>query len=373
MRVPAICLSLLFALASAAPAAEKYLIEFGWDEPSTSFMRTHVTEMEQAPFDGTVYHIEYTKPDGTAGSFMNECWGTRAFTDQELQAAEENLKATHFSKFTQNFLRFNVIPGDLDWFDDYSAVVHNARQAARVASAAGSAGILFDIESYNGQLWRYSKQKRTKEHSWDDYCKQVESRGREVMKAFQDGWHAGGSTRPLVIFQTYGYCLPWQQADGDRNKLKEHGYGLLAPFMDGMYAVAEDGVTLVDGFESAYDYKTDAEFRAARQMVLEKIPSFVPDRERYLRLTSFGLGLWMDYDWRKNGWDANDESKNYFKPAEFGQSVKLALQYTDRYVWVYTEKPQWWTKSGGGPTGMMPAYAEAVARAKSDATASNAK
>lgn len=366
MRLPACCIALLLTIPPAALAKDKYLIEFGWDEPSTSFMKSHAAEMDQSPFDGAVFHIEYTKLDGTPGSFMNECWGTRAFSDEELAAAEDNLKSTKFTNFTQNFLRFNVLPGELDWFDDYAAVIHNARQAARVASAGGAAGILFDIESYNGQLWRYSKQKRTKEHPFSDYAKQAESRGREIMQAFQEGWNAGGSPRPLVVFQTYGYSLPWLQTEGDRTKLVEHGYGLLAPFMDGMYAVIADGVTIVDGFESAYGYKDEPDFKEARDLAFKKLPTFVTDKDKYLKHTSMGMGFWMDYDWRKKGWDEKDPSKNYFTPEAFEQTLRLGLRYADHYVWIYTEKPRWWTESGG-PTGMAAAYSEAVARAKSDA------
>jgi hypothetical protein len=70
----------------------------------------------------------------------------------------------------------------------------------------------------------------------------------------------------------------------------------------------------------------------------------------------------MDYDWRKKGWDEKDASKNYFKPADFERSLKLALQHADRYVWIYTEKPRWWTPNGG-PTAIAPAYVNAVRRA----------
>ena len=198
------------------------------------------------------------------------------------------------------------------------------------------------------------------------YAAQAESRGAEVMRAFQEGWKAGGSARPLVVFQTYGYSLPRQQSGGDRVKLAAQEYGLLAPFMDGMYAVADNGVTIVDGFEFAYAYKDEAAFKDARELVFNKVPAFVADKAKYMKHTSLGIGLWMDYDWRKYGWDEKDESKNFFKPAEFEQSLKLALQHADRYVWVYTEKPKWWTPAGNGATGMAPAYSDAIRRAKMD-------
>lgn len=356
----------LLALLLAAPAmaADKYLIEFGWDEPTTAFMRSHVVEMEKTPFDGTVYHLEARNPDGSPSSFMNLCWGKRAFTQADLQPAEDNLRATRFTTFAHNFLRFNVCPADLDWFDDYSAVMNNARLAARIAAATGAAGILFDVEQYNAPLWEYPKQKLAGTKSFADYSAQAESKGADLVRAFQEGWAAGGSKRPLVIFQTYGYSLPRQEAEGSRARLDKISYGLLAPFMDGMLGAASPSTQIVDGFEFSYSYKSPSQFADARDLVFKKLPDFVKDKSRYLQHTSLSFGLWMDYDWRNKGWDESDPSKNFFTPAQFESSLKQAVQAADRYVWIYTEKPQWWTPAGAGAAHLPAAYVEAVRHAK---------
>jgi len=48
--------AILFLITPAgAKAAEKKLIEFGWDEPDMAFMREHAAEMECSPFDGCVF------------------------------------------------------------------------------------------------------------------------------------------------------------------------------------------------------------------------------------------------------------------------------------------------------------------------------
>jgi len=65
-------------MAVAAPAAEgpgKKLIEFGWDEPNPAFMKAHLAEMERTPFDGCVFHVNYSKAGGGTGSFTWKCWG----------------------------------------------------------------------------------------------------------------------------------------------------------------------------------------------------------------------------------------------------------------------------------------------------------
>src|SRR5207237_9718993 len=123
--------------ASFASAGPTKLIELGWDEPDTAFMRQHIAEMEKRPFDGTVFEIAAGKL-----RFINEAWGTRKFTEAELAQSLEDLKATNFRRFTENFLRFDVTPGDIDWFDDFGAIIEDARIAAKIARAGKARGIL---------------------------------------------------------------------------------------------------------------------------------------------------------------------------------------------------------------------------------------
>src|SRR5437899_4079998 len=117
------------SLNAADSAPTKKLIEFGWDEPDTAFMRQHIAEMEKTPFDGCVFHVNYVnlKPKTGGGSLTWDSWDTRSFAAEEVQAALDDLKATKFTRFTDNFLRFNTSPGKIDWFDDFSAVVNNAK------------------------------------------------------------------------------------------------------------------------------------------------------------------------------------------------------------------------------------------------------
>jgi hypothetical protein len=246
----------LASLASAAAVnpPEKKLIEFGWDEPDPAFMREHAAEMEQSPFDGCVFHIDAKKPGGSKSRFTWEAWGTRAFTEEELQPALNDLQAVTFRRFTHNFLRLNTAPAKLDWFDDYSAVLTNCHLAAWVAREGKCKGLLFDIEQYEGPLFDYRKQKDAKEKGWERYATQVRRRGREVMEAFQQGYP------DLTVFFTFGYSLPWMESYAGKGSLADCHYGLLAPFLDGMVEAAKGQTRLVDGNESAYGYKESSRF-----------------------------------------------------------------------------------------------------------------
>ena len=66
--------------AAAAGAPAKKLIEFGWDEPDTSFLRGHLEELERTPFDGCVFHVDGAAPPGSPENFTWLGWGRRGFT-----------------------------------------------------------------------------------------------------------------------------------------------------------------------------------------------------------------------------------------------------------------------------------------------------
>ena len=351
MRIVA-CLLILCSVASAQTtrSTSKKLIEFGWDEPDTAFMRKHIAKMERMPFDGCVFTL--------TSDFLGQGWGNRAFAAAELQKAIDDLTATTFKTFTHNFLRFDVTPGDVDWFDDFAGIVSNAKLAATIAKKGKAAGILFDIEQYAAPLWNYAKQRDAKSKSFDQYAEQAKRRGREVMTAFQQGYP------DLTVFLTFGYTLPLVQGAKDKSKLAGVEYGLLAPFLDGMLEVARGKAKIVDGFEISYAWKQMSEFDDGLKMMREGVLPIVADADKYRAHMSAGFGVWMDQDWRKNGWDVNDATKNYFTPQQFQASVKKALATADEYVWIYTEKPKWWAPPNGESELLPQPYVEAVRAAK---------
>jgi len=342
----------------AKDATPRKLIEFGWDEPDTAFMRAHIAEMEKTPFDGCVFHARCIGADGKPANMLWDDWGKRAYAEAEIKPAIGDLKATPFHRFTDNFLRFNVSPGDVDWFDDYSAIVNNAELAARIAREGHCAGILFDTEQYDHRPFDYRAQRDTGKKSWDEYARQVRQRGREVMNAFQKGYP--GIKLPL----TFSFSLPYQETRGDASKLPNARYGLLVPFLNGMLDAANDNVQIIDGFESSYGYKDITRFDTASDLMRDRVKSFVDDKQKYPKVCKVGFGVWIDEDWRKTGWNVEDVSKNFYSPDALEKTVRKALETSDEYVWIYTEQPRWWSDAGGSVK-LPAAYEQAIRKAKS--------
>ena len=346
--------------ASAGAGDRRSLIEFGWDEPDTRFLREHLAEMEKTPFDGCVYHVDAHPAGAAPASLTWQGWGRRRFSAEEVAEARADLIAVAGSpsRFRRNFLRFNTTPADLDWFDDYSAVIANARLAAELARSGGGPGLLLDTEAYEGKLFDYRKQRETSKRPWTEYAAQARRRGREVMAAMQDGYPG------LTVFLTFGYTLPWKQSEQGRKPMSECPDGLLVPFLDGMVSAARGSTRMVDGHELSYGYRDRSAFVEARRAITRDAAALADDPAAHARVISAGFGLWLDHDWRKNGWHVDDPSKNDFTPAGFERSLRSALELSDEYVWIYTETPRWWSVRGG-PVALPPAYPEAIRRARS--------
>ena len=235
--------------------ADKKVLVWGNGQTNTSYMRQNVEAMDKSPFDGVIFEAMAATASGPV-SFSGKFWGARRFTEDELKPVVDDLKATHFTRLTDNFLRINVTPGDVDWFDpEFDSVIANAKLVAKVASASGVRGILLDPEMYTQPVWVYGGQKYHAERSYEAYCKQVRLRGRQFMEAIQSEW------KEPLIFLTYA----WTQVAMDPAPMTEmKGYGLLPSFLDGWLDVAKPGTTIVDGFEQSYTYRDDEQFAQAR-------------------------------------------------------------------------------------------------------------
>jgi hypothetical protein len=336
-----------------AGSPAKKLIEFGWDEPDTSFLRRQRAQLEATPFDGCVFHVTAHSAGGKTASFTWHSWGRRSFSADELKLARADLESIGDSRFRENLLRFNVTPAEIDWFDDHDAVVNNARLAAELARAGRCRGILLDTEQYEGKLFDYSRQRDAKRRTWSEYAAQAQRRGREVMTAFLDGFPG------LTVFLTFGHSLPWKQSSAGKKPLSECPDGLLVPFLDGMIDAVRPPARLVDGHEMSYGYRGADAFIRAHRTIKHDAAAVAADRSAYERTVSAGFGLWLDYDWRSRGWNTANVESNHFSPGRFETSLRAAVEQSDEFVWIYTEKPRWWSEAGKA-IDLPPAYVETV-------------
>lgn len=331
----------LVACLGARGVSAKALIESGFDEPDPAFMRAHVAQMEAQPFDGVVYHVG---PDrggdarGLSGAFTWQAWGTRRWTDADLAADLRDLQAIRWTRFRHNFLRVNVTPG-VDWYDDNSAVLANLTLAASVAKRAGSRGVCLDTETYDRWLFSYPRQKLRSRRSFADYQAQVRRRGAEVMRALEQGYPG------LTVFLTLTGTWADIERRGDRIPFATGKYGLLPAFVDGMVSAASPQAKIVDGMEASYPVRKPSDLDSyfdAHEIIL----STASDRAKYRRTVSRAIAIWLDFDSSHRPWRSDRMDANYRSPEALRETLADALDRADDYVWIYSEKPRWWTASG---------------------------
>jgi hypothetical protein len=188
----------------------------------------------------------------------------------------------------------DITPGDLDWFEDFAAVTHNAHLASRVAPGPRQGRA--PVEQHQGQVFDYRSQRDAATRSWIARAAQARRHGNELMDAFELGYSG------LTLFFTFGHSLPCVQSEHGKIPLAQASYGLLAPF-----------VLPIVGNRAAYEERVRLAFR-----------------------------LWVDYDWRRVGFDPHAREKNYFTPERWAASVARARVVTDEYVWIYGEQVRWW-------------------------------
>jgi hypothetical protein len=327
----------------------KKLIQWGGDEPDTKYLRLNIERMERFPFDGIIFHAAGDHNENLCW----DIWGNRRFVPSQFQISLDDLKATHFRRFTDRFLRVNVTPGKVDWFDDaaWKIVAQNFGVAARLAREGGCRGIMFDSEQYQAWLFDYRRQSQRGKKSFAEYEAKVRQRGREWMQ------EVAGHYPQITILVTFGYAVT-RPGPGEKDR-SECDYGLWADFLDGMLSACARETQIVDAFENSYGFRRTEQFERAYRLIKDKGAGWTGEKEAYRRHVQAGFGIWMDNDWNRHGWNAVDFSKNYFKPEGFGESVQSALKLTDRYVWIYTEKPRWWTGEK-----LPPAYVHALEAAR---------
>jgi len=328
--------SLLLLVAACAPPRK--LLLFCREIPAPAELRSRVGELERAaPFDGLVLDVPVAGRDRTLAWCV---FGREPVSASDLSAGERDLSATRFRRFTHNFLRVNVMPGDVDWFEaGWSTIAANAGAAAAVAKRAGLRGIVLDTEQYaDARPFDYDRQRDRHSRRFGEYAEQARRRGREMIAAINAAYP------DVTLLVLFGHTLPYRRAGGMPGEaLARDEYGLLAPFLDGVLEAASPQTVYVDAYESSYAYRERTQFARARGLIHEGASRVSRVPEVYRRRVRAGFGLWLDFESDRRGWNTADPSKNYFSPEGFGQVLRAALAETDGYVWVYSEKPDWLT------------------------------
>jgi hypothetical protein len=276
---------------TTATASGSLLIKHGQDIPSPSFLRANAARMDTMPFDGVVL---------TMGSLSSATLGATPISVAQYAANLGTLPT--LTRLRHNFVI--VYAPASAYIGDWSVAASNAANLATAAKAAGFVGIVYDSERYFGGS-----------DNWPTACALTlaecqtgaRARGAQVGAAIRGVWP------DAVILSLYG---PWvsdpsacQNTGGAPCNDVSFANELMGPFVAGLSAV--------DGGE-VYTLRTPSQFAAFHAYQRSLSPS-----------AGFGV---FDSPWLGVPMDE----------ATWTTTLRNALAATDRYVWAYTERHDWW-------------------------------
>jgi hypothetical protein len=334
-----------FSAAQQGPSAKK-LIEYGWDVPTPAFVAEHLRDMEQRPFDGLIMRM----------AVGGQVFTPSKWTEVQLQPDLDALARLEWGQFTDNFLMMYAA-SEVDWFDDgqWEAVVHNVRATARAAKAGHCVGVCFDAEPYGANPWHYEAQARAKDRSFAEYQAQYRLRGAQFMNAVQ-----AEMPEPVVhTFFLFGVVAATQIDDlAEREKrLAQEHYGLYPAFINGMLDAMQPGTVLTDGNEGSYYYQSPLAYYQAYHSIRQRALTMVAPENgaKYRSQVQVAQALYVDYVFGKWPHPTPAEHLTDEERARwFEHNVYYALTTSDRYVWLYSEKMNWW-KDEDLPSGLAEA------------------
>lgn len=325
------------------PTPRKKFIELGWDIPDTRFLREHHRRMEkEGPFDGVIFSVEAATEDGrqvgTQGGWSRDRWKREWF-----KAALDDLKACAFTRYTDNFIRFNATPRRIEWSDDegWGALEEKLRICGWIAREGRARGIAPDFEPYGENQWQYSP---TNGRSFAETAALARKRGAQFARGL-------ASEMPdavvLTLFLNSVVLRAGLADDPDVLLAREH-YGLLPAFFNGILDAAPPGMVIVDGCEGGYYMDSvEAYQRAALDMRSwngSAIALVAPEnRAKYRQQVQAGFGFYLDMF-------LNEEGHTYYRGPLDGSRLKrlsrnlcAARDAADEYVWIYGEQCRWWS------------------------------
>ena len=322
------------------------IISLGNDTPPTEYLRNNIELMEaKGPFDGIDIAIQSEGCDRPGEDkliryriFQNWKWEKEWFK-KDL----ENLKATKFKKFTDNFIRLSTLPGEVSWFDDeaWSTICGNYAIMAWLAKEGGLKGIHFDPENYKpvGKcLFQYDPGNK---HSFEETYAKARERGRQFIKAMTKEYDN------ITIFTVLGsLSIEFLALDNPdpMQFLKSDAYGLSVAFFNGMYDALPAQAKIIDGYErDGYWASTPLDYYKMRYKydVLSKRLLAPENIGKFQTQTSLGVATYLDaYVDETGNWVVKSDTISRLDL--FRRNLTLAVKFSDEYTWIWSEQGKWW-------------------------------
>jgi len=337
-RIAAAAMAIGFAaqmcVAGQFPARKK-LIEYGWDVPVPSFVRAHIRDMEQRPFDGLIMRL----PD------MGNVFTVGKWDEAKFAAALEDLRNIRWGKFTDNFV-IMWSASTMDWFSDadWKTVLHNVGLMTQAAAAGHCKGVCFDAEPYGDNPWAYPL-KAHPDKTFAQCEAQTRKRGAQCIRAI-------GEHMPNAVVHTFFLLSLFRDIESEADParraevLSHNSYALLPAFVNGLLDGIGPKMVITDGNEDSYYYTEACDYYRAYHQVRQSALALVAPENvaKYDTQMQVSQALYVDhvFNLRKGTKLLSAALSPEQRSRWFEQDVYYALTTADEYVWCYSERMSWW-------------------------------
>jgi hypothetical protein len=308
---------------------DKKLIEFGWDYPNVASLKTNYDQRQKTPFDGVFFSFD---------SDIYAAFDTTLFPDSKFKYTD--LTKIEWGKFTDNFL---LVRGaghtGPHWLDDKSweNISQNIKKISKALSLSKSKGIGFDAEYYFKDTtlnpWKY-RPSWYNNLSYKDVGSYVRKRGKQFMQALQ-------AFKPDVKV----FCFWLLGLVNDQNKtnpIEKTSMALYPFFIEGMLEGKNNSSEIIDGNESSYTYQSFVPFISVGENIRKHQSRLISKslQNKYNNI-SIAQAVYLDVLYAKipkfeKGF--NKQTKEQW----LRDNLYYAFKTTDKYVWFYNERIDWW-------------------------------
>lgn len=313
-----------------------FVIKHGWEFPTVSFVAANIRKMEKRPVDGVAIRMD----DKLSEKVMR----TEPVSYEQFAKNLAPLANLNSPTLKHNFIIVFATPAGNIFDDGWDVVAQNFGNLAKAAKEVGVDGIFFDIEEYFGESLVYPTN-CGEDKTVEEARSKMRERGRQIMDAMRAEWS------DVRFLSTHG---PYLSDSATFQYLRDNGMylndvawanvlntSLLVGMMQSAYGTE---ATFIDGGE-VYEARTLEHFQAVKYWQKEgmaKNSEVIPDdfRSVWSEALSSSFGI---YD------DCSDMDVDVWK-----STIINALKTADDYIWLYSERYDWWNEVNCWPDTPLP-------------------
>ena len=321
-----------FFLSPQNNGSQKKLIEFGWDYPKISYLKNNLQSMQKTPFDGVVFSFDFD---------IYNAFDNAKHTDSDFQYHE--LAKLNWGNFTDNFL---LIRGagysGAHWLDDVSwtQIIKNLKKVSRALAISKAKGIGFDPEYYysdstlNPWVYRASWYHNL---TYEELGIYVRKRGKQFIQALQ-------SSKPDVKILCF-WLLGLINMQSKTQPVLETSMALYPFFVEGMLEGQNKYSEIIDGNEISYGYEKPQQFIESGYFQRKEGSKFItPSLQKKFKKISMAEAVYFDLIYGTTP-VYNKGYSQQTKEQWLRNNLYAAFKSTDKYVWFYNERVNWWSNA----------------------------